>query len=359
MSRPRRFLALLLLAVLLTALPLILTTAGRLHADSEPVDQDSYIEGNFQTERVEYRDILDQATANLTPVYPRQEWLGFPYENAWHLETLVKSGDRVQEGQVLMRFRRDNDEARLRRLEYRLEDLREAWSLRSSELEHRRQELAASEPEGSLERRRLELESRRAAALHDREVFELERELVRLREDYETTELVAPFAGIVNRLTRLNENALVEPWQELVELRVDRGLLWHFDDSRGQFRYGQRVLVSYGPPRAPQEVEGEIVSVGRQLDLPQTTSGVLVRLIGVDPETEAGLTNVRLEGTSAELLHVLTVSRRAVYSQGGKSFVYLLEDGIMKKRFFVGGVENREFVQIVSGLDEGDTVVVR
>ncbi|MDI9497315.1 MAG: hypothetical protein QM270_02360 [Bacillota bacterium] len=357
MSKPSRLAAALLLAVLL---PGLLSAAGFLRAQGEAVDDASFIEGNFNTERVEYRDIRDQATASLRPVYPRQEWLTFPYQNAWHQETLVNAGERVEAGQVLMRFSRDNDEARLRSLEYRIEDHREAWSLQSAQLEHRRQELVErGEPGDSPARRSLELESRRATARYEREAFELGRELELLREDYETTELVAPFAGVVNQLTRLNENALIEPWQGLVELRVDRGLLWTFEDSRGQFRYGQRVLVTYGPPRAPEEAEGEVACVGSMLELAQPTANVLVRLIDVDPEVEARMTNVRLEGTSAELLHVLTVSRRAVYSQSGKSFVYLLEDGIMKKRFFIGGVENLDYVQVVSGLREGDVVVVR
>lgn len=357
MSKPEcRLAAALLLVILLLGLP---QAAGLLRAESEPVDQESFIEGNFNTERVEYRDIRDQATSSLLPIYPRQEWLSFPYRNAWHQETLVESGERVEEGQVLMRFSRDNDEAQLRRLEYQMEDLREAWSVQSGELELRRLELAGSEPEDSLACRSLELEISRAAARYEREAFQLERELALLREDYETTELLAPFAGVVNQLTRLNENALIEPWQGLVELRNDRGLLWRFEDSRSQFRYGQRVRVTYGPPRAPEEAEGEVVSIGSMLELAQPTSDVIVRMIDVDPEVEARMTNVRLEGTSAELLAVLTVSRRAVYSQGGKSFVYLLEDGIMKKRFFVGGVENLDYVQVVCGLHEGDVVVVR
>lgn len=342
--------------LLLLALP---GDAMRAAADEAPVDPGSFVEGNFNTEEVALRDITDQAASSLTPVFRRQRWLTFPHDNAWHSETLVENGARVRKGDVLMRFRRDNDESQARRLDYAIDDLEAAWRTQRADYAQRLEALAEAEGEESPAWRLLDIERSRALANYEGQRQRLGREREALRAEQEATELVAPFDGVIVNLNRLHPDTLVQPWEGLLELRDDAHMLWRFEDSRRQFRYGQRVTVRYGPARDQREVEGEVVSTAALLERTEGSSEVIVRLLDVPPEEEIRITNARVEGRSTELLGVLTVSRRAVYSQSGRSYVYLLEDGIMKKRYFVGGAENVDYVQVVNGLQAGDIVVVR
>ena len=54
---------------------------------------------------------------------------------------------------------------------------------------------------------------------------------------------------------------------------------------------------------------------------------------------------------------MLLVDWRAVDSENGKSYVYVLEDDMVQKRYVAPGLNNREKVWILDGLHEGQTVI--
>jgi hypothetical protein len=58
------------------------------------------------------------------------------------------------------------------------------------------------------------------------------------------------------------------------------------------------------------------------------------------------------------LQEVLLIDRDAVTKEDNKDFVYILEDGSVKKRFIVTGPFNMDEIVVFDGLDEGQTLVI-
>ena len=67
--------------------------------------------------------------------------------------------------------------------------------------------------------------------------------------------------------------------------------------------------------------------------------------------------NLQYQFNVEELQDVLLVDWRAVDSENGKSYVYVLEDDMVQKRYVAPGLNNREKVWILDGLHEGQTVI--
>jgi multidrug efflux pump subunit AcrA (membrane-fusion protein) len=59
-----------------------------------------------------------------------------------------------------------------------------------------------------------------------------------------------------------------------------------------------------------------------------------------------------------ELSGVMVLPSAAVYNEDGRRFVYLYEDGIMKKRYVTVGMSSVDSVQILDGLAVGQKVVL-
>ena len=64
------------------------------------------------------------------------------------------------------------------------------------------------------------------------------------------------------------------------------------------------------------------------------------------------------QANSQELKNVLLVDKDAVQKEEGKYFVYLLEDGVVHKRYVSLGLENKKSVWILDGLSEGQELIL-
>jgi hypothetical protein len=59
-----------------------------------------------------------------------------------------------------------------------------------------------------------------------------------------------------------------------------------------------------------------------------------------------------------ELKDVLLVSKEAVRKEDGKTYVYILEDGVVHKRFVTVGLSGKTHAWILDGLREGQAVIL-
>ena len=55
---------------------------------------------------------------------------------------------------------------------------------------------------------------------------------------------------------------------------------------------------------------------------------------------------------------VVMVDRSAVHKDDNGSYVYILNDGILQKRYVLCGLSNVDHVWIIDGLTEGQTLVL-
>lgn len=77
-----------------------------------------------------------------------------------------------------------------------------------------------------------------------------------------------------------------------------------------------------------------------------------------DPSLESGAT-AKVTVTHESREDVLFLNKKAVKSANGENFVYMLgEDGLRYMQYVTTGLVTKEYIEIISGLSEGDSVVL-
>ena len=68
--------------------------------------------------------------------------------------------------------------------------------------------------------------------------------------------------------------------------------------------------------------------------------------------------NMEYSADYQEVKNVLLVDREALQKDGGKTFVYVLEDGVIHKRFISVGLSSKTSAWILDGLSEGQDLIL-
>ncbi len=267
------------------------------------------------------------------------------------VEVLVKEGDRVEGGQLLARM--DDQEARMRvkRMEATLISLEEEVA----RAEKIRERLRKAYQVGAVSRQSLD-DAEADWTTASARLSVAQEELAAARLALERTRIKAPFAGVV---TEVKAHAgqwiappqpilhLVDESRKVVRLRVDAA------DS-GRLAPGQTVVLSseafpdrrwrekvirIAPSSNANVVEVE-VSLGRNappLRLGQPVSGE-IRIHGRDRAVKLPL--------------------EALVERDGRSMVMLVRDGRIRYQPVEVGIEDFTHVEVRSGLQPGDRVVL-
>ena len=56
---------------------------------------------------------------------------------------------------------------------------------------------------------------------------------------------------------------------------------------------------------------------------------------------------------------VIVIPRNVVSMYSGESYVQVLEDGVKKERMIETGIKNVTSIEVVSGLEEGEEVIIK
>ncbi len=191
-----------------------------------------------------------------------------------------------------------------------------------------------------------------------REIGRAEAELRGLEQLRQSLKLVSPIDGVVTA-REAEPGATVVAGQAVLRL-VDPAGLWvraRVDQARAQgMQVGQAadiVLRSAPDARLP----GKVARVDLQSDA--VTEERIVN-VAFDPAPaqlylgELAEVTIRLPGAR----DVLTVPRAALAQFGGQTGVWQVESGRARFRPVAPGIETAEQVQIVSGLEAGDPLIV-
>lgn len=224
-----------------------------------------------------------------------------------------------------------------------LEKAKDTLAIRSLELEQARQRV-------DLEREMLEFQLRDAKARADRQrlvVADVERQLAELA-------IRAPFAGMVATVAVEDADAVVRGQPlvgvvDLADLEIEVAIPESYADDVAP---GIPALVRVGNA----EVPGRLTSVA-----PEVRNSQVAGRIAFDGGPPPGLRqNQRL---SARLLldhksDVLKVPRGPFLETGGGRSVYVVEDGLARRRPIVVGTVSVTEVEILEGLEEGERIVL-
>lgn len=172
------------------------------------------------------------------------------------------------------------------------------------------------------------------------------------------TVIRAPFDGFVG-LRRINVGDYATVGQELVDvvrldpLRVEFSVP---ETLLARVRPGQKINVAVGA--FPGEVfAGEVTAVDPQIEVSGHSMAVRAKLPNPELKLRPGLF-AQVSVTLAVKTDALMLPEEAIWPIGQEKTVYVIEDGVAKRRSVKLGERKPGLVEIVSGLSAGEEVVV-
>ena len=291
----------------------------------------------YTTTTVERGAIADSVTVSGTFVSTRSYDLSFEKRAGYLSEIAVKAGDEVAAGQFLARL--DTD---------------------ALEKELKKQELI-------VERAQIALNAAKAAENATKDsirLAEIDYELQKLQLDETRNELskqsiYAPADGVVSYLSKQSVGEYIAARSTFIRI-VDPDSLQIecTGDKISAFQLDQEVVVTYDK----KEYAGKVVMTPASAPYEMQADGKsFVRIEVTDPLPEEPLLG---KSASVELIRekkedVIVIPRNVVSMYSGESYVQVLENGIKKERMIETGIKNVTYIEVVSGLSEGEEVIIK
>jgi multidrug efflux pump subunit AcrA (membrane-fusion protein) len=321
-------------------------------------------------------DILRSSDLSVRLESAVQRDLHFKNDGGRFSEVYVGLWDFVREGDVLAEIVFDNEALlaergqillRINQFEEQYINDRMNWLNRL----HAAQEYTADPHESEweihqLHYMRLEIEYERFEYQQQLRRDELAKQLKDVDERLEGEQLTAPFDGLISYALPGRIDAPVHTWQRIFTITDVSAYFFTLNASKDIVRYGDVFAVSGRSGEIVFDVR--VVSDPVSPLLPQNTYTYWLSPVDTSFEQLMAahgleLTDLRGIGFTATPLNmavrdVMVLPRRAVLPEDKKSFVYLHEDGIFKKRYVQTGFGFGDEVQIISGLEVGQWVVL-
>jgi HlyD family secretion protein len=170
----------------------------------------------------------------------------------------------------------------------------------------------------------------------------------------------APFAGTVYSIP-FKKTEFVEQGKTILEMADLNKLqvLAYFDEPEiGRLKEGLPILIKWDA-RPDSEWHGHIERVPSTI-IRYGTRNVGQALIGIDDAHGELLpnTNVTVTVTISNAPYALNVPRDALHTEQGKFYVYRIVNGVLRRTSVTTGASNLTQIEILSGLNEGDTVAL-
>lgn len=174
----------------------------------------------------------------------------------------------------------------------------------------------------------------------------------------EKTRIKAPFSGVVTDI-KVREGQSVNPGEELMTLvnlssiRVTAKVL---ESEIEKIEVGRRVFLrffSYSEKR----FYGRVRSISPVVNPQDKTCNVF---IDVENPQEMVKPGMHCEVAIDSEIHRgrLVVPKEAILIRGGRKLCFVVEGELAKWRYVETGLENDEFIEILSGISEGEKVIV-
>lgn len=271
----------------------------------------------------------------------------------------VQIGDSVKKGQLLAELQESELRARHDQAAAALQSAKASLSFGVSDLARKRQ-LAAEQviPQSELDL------TERNTALAEAAVAEARANLAFARAQLDEARILAPINGVVASIATQEGETVAAGFAAptfLTIVDLQRLEVWAYVDEtdigRIQIKQQARFSVDAYPD---QEFKGEVTAIYPK---PEIRDNVVnyVAVVRFAPPNQRTLrpemtANVRIAlETHAK---VLTVPRRAVRREAGRSFVLRQEGSAVARRFVTTGSRDEKSLEIVEGLHEGDQVLV-
>lgn len=255
------------------------------------------------------------------------------------VELLAEEGDVVTEGQVLARIENQRYRLELERSEAQFRRLQQDFN-RSREMHQRN--LISTE---AFERAKFEFEAQEAAY-----------NLARLDLSY--TDIRAPIAGVISeRMIRVgNMVNTQEPVFVVTAMDVLLATLHVPERELARLAVDQSAAIAVDA-LGGRPFEGRIARISPVVDPDTGTFRVTIEVSGEDGLLKPGMFG-RVSIVYDRRVDSLLVPVEAVITEDTRSSVFVIIDGKAQRRAVTIGYRNNGHVEITSGVEEGERVVV-
>ncbi len=280
----------------------------------------------------------------------------------------VKRGDRVEAGDVVATVLVEGSDADTQQALLSLERAREDYERGCESFDEwlaEAKESLYALPEG-YERDMARLNVRLLECQYEQYRFEREYAIAQQQEACEElssetriVEVTAPISGVIQQTVSMRKETIVTDGFVLGTMYSDEKFFVQVANDGGGFRYGQDVQVNVGSGKNALSFSGKVVAADNMVPQAQRANVAYVEVYvdvdigGIDvtkiKEVMVVCDNQRVEG-------VIVLPKNAMKLEMGKYSINLLEDGTLKKRYIVSGLEWLTQVWVMDGLKPGDVV---
>lgn len=168
--------------------------------------------------------------------------------------------------------------------------------------------------------------------------------------------IYAPFDGVIESVKINNEGSILSSSTVVFEMYSIDTVVVYFDDP-GDVYYNNKVTVTAGTGDNKQVIDGVVMGADHYLSPVIRQGKVYVRLEGDYDKENLDSLMVELEINEAE--NVLITKSSGINKINDKSYVYIMEDGKLKRRHVLTADSDDENTWILQGIDEGDIVYLQ
>ena len=330
---------------------------------------------NYNTEIVQKTDWVIEQANSASVFFPRTTTFVWENGDAVFVESYVARNGVVKKGDVLMRFEVEEDYVAMQELQLQLKRTTEAYRgdkvIKETEIANAKKAMEDLTSH-SLTIAKQNLEKLQAAYGQfvynsEKSIRNIQEQIAEIEARVADNEIVAPHDGIVSNLAYYAKGDDVENGEVLLSLYDTNYLYLRVNDAGYKLRYGMEVSVDVILRKDIVTLPAKVVSTPAILpwETGQDYALLELDLTSVSEEMyDEALKNI---GKSAfqyscitfELNDVLLINKNAVHSDvEKKSFVYVLENDIVCKRYISIGAQNNGMVWVIDGLSEGQVLVL-
>lgn len=320
---------------------------------------------NYKTVQTRQDDYVKTASGQVSAVYLLWAELSWNKSNARYQEILVKTGQQVKKGDVLAIFDIEGSKAEQEELKLKLSRAQaDATTGAEERLAAIQDAQTATEGLTSHELQIAMLKLDKLQAEYEQFVYQSQRETEELKESLKALEqehaedtLLAPFDGVIKTVISYHPGDQVPAGQVLITMHATDQLFLEAKDTSGNLRYNMEVTIEAGSKEQRKSFSGRVVAAPNILPAELSQSLTLIELDEDISEEELRI-SPQYQCNTEELQDILIVDRKAVNTEDKKSYVYVLEEGMVQKRYIVPGFSNMDVVWVLDGLSAGQSLIV-
>jgi macrolide-specific efflux system membrane fusion protein len=288
---------------------------------------------NYTTVEVKKGSISNELEVTAVIISSSRHKLYFEKKGGVLKKLLVKPGDTVKKGELLAVLDSDNLECEINEQQLKLQKAKITLTQLTEE-KKQKYEIAKANLDVQIEELTLE----------------------NLKKELEKSKLISPVSGVVDFCISDGVGESVNAYETIYSISDPNSYIAEFEgENVADYKIGMKGKILYNN----NPYVGEVITVEhtvRKEDKSHKYPYVRVKFLEKVNDISLGA-NVDFHTMQQKKDNILVLPRRVVYILGDQSCVQVLENGEKVEKFIEIGVGNKEQVQVVSGLKEGEKVI--